>query len=340
MTPECSGGRIPLTVIGGFLGAGKTTLLNRLLAQAGGRRLAVLVNDFGAINIDAALVASSGADAVSLVNGCVCCQIGGDLTDALIRVIEAQPPPDAIVVEASGVSDPWRIAQVALADPALALDGVLVLVDAVAVREQANDPLLADTIRRQLAAADLLVVNHCDRIDTAGLATLRAWLEEVVPSTPRHETRWAEVPDALLGAPAARLAHVHDSGCSRLHDPQHGESFETCSIVDDSVYAAGALRALLRNMPAGVLRLKGIVRTDRHGWTVLQFAGRRGSLRAWPAKTLRPADGTQNSLVAIGVQGRLPVYALQQAFAAAAASPNLRAGPSNLNAAMSGNSAS
>ena len=314
------GGRIPLTVIGGFLGTGKTTLLNRLLENTDGRRLAVLVNDFGAINVDAALVASRGVDTMSLQNGCVCCQIGGDLTDALIRVIGSLPRPDAIVIEASGVSDPWRIAQVGLADPALALDGVVVLVDAASVREQADDPLLADTVRRQLQAADLLVLNQCDRVDDASLVALRAWLDAEVPGTPRHETRFADVPAALLGAPlaAGRQGHHCTADCTHdhAHAPHHGDVFDTWSVTDDAVYSADALRALLRSMPSGVLRLKGVVRTDRLGWSVLQFAGRHGSLRAW-SQDAAPDANADSALVAIGARGRLPVQALEVALKAA-----------------------
>ncbi|MFP5406389.1 MAG: CobW family GTP-binding protein, partial [Gammaproteobacteria bacterium] len=142
--------RLPLTVIGGLLGAGKTTLLNHLLAASRGRRIAVLVNDFGAINIDAALVAESAGDTIALTNGCVCCSIGDDLAGALIELLEANPPFDAVVVEASGVSDPWRIAQIALADSDLALEGVIVLVDASTLAEQARDPLLTDSLQRQV----------------------------------------------------------------------------------------------------------------------------------------------------------------------------------------------
>ena len=109
---------MPFTVFGDLLGAGKTTLLNRWLqvtqGPLSGQRLAVLVNDLGAINLDAAALVQAGDDIIARGNGCVCCTIGDDLTEALGRVLAAQPPFDAVVIEASGVSDPWRIAQYAL----------------------------------------------------------------------------------------------------------------------------------------------------------------------------------------------------------------------------------
>jgi G3E family GTPase len=101
--------RIPLTVIGGFLGAGKTSLLVHWLQQTQGKRIAVLVNDFGDINIDAELLRQSNSNTIALSNGCVCCEIGGDLSNALLKVLVDPEPFDAIVVEASGVSDPWPI---------------------------------------------------------------------------------------------------------------------------------------------------------------------------------------------------------------------------------------
>jgi len=328
--------RIPLTVIGGFLGAGKTTLLNRLLAQAAGRRLAVLVNDFGAINIDRRLIASQDAGAIELTNGCVCCQIGDDLTAALIGLIESSVPPERIVIEASGVSDPWRIAQVGLADPALALDAVIVMADASAVRAQARDPLLGDTVLRQLRAADLLVLNHADRAGADECAAVHAWLDAELPGTPRCETTQAQVPPALLQAPA--LPHRHAPGCgcethehatpdAHVQAPDHGQVFETWSLSRPPVYRAAALRALLRDMPRGVLRLKGLVRTDEHGVAELQFAGRHGSLRqagAWvggverdsPAKVGEALDELL-AIVAIGARGALPSAALAQALRAA-----------------------
>lgn len=309
-------GRIGLSVIGGFLGAGKTTLLNRLIAGNRGRSVAYLVNDFGAVNIDAALVASRSATTIELTNGCVCCSIGDDLTAALLALLESAQPPEAIVIEASGVSDPWRIAQVGLADPALQLEGVTVLVDASAFARHCADPLLADSLLRQLGGADLIVVNKCDLATPGELAALHAQLDARVPRTPRVQARDADVPLALLGL--GEVERVLDCGCGHGHcahgNAQHHEAlFETWSGRITATCRADGLRALLKNMPEGVLRLKGLVSTDQHGPTVLQFAGRHGSLRAAPNPAPGPAAGF---VVAIGLRGRLPVAALEQALAA------------------------
>lgn len=359
MPTEAPRRRIPLTVVGGFLGAGKTTLLNHWLRHAGGRRLAVLVNDFGALNIDAALIAARGADSIALSNGCVCCQIGDDLSAALIGLLQAEPPCDAIVVEASGVSDPWRIAQIALADPALSLGGVIVLVDSAALPAHARDPLLADTLQRQLDSADLLVLNKTDLVDAVQRRDLDRWLDAHAGAVPRLAVSQGELPLALLDelAPrpsaqplegcrgslaAARAgpgahAHAHadahghadadaDADAAHRHPPapgprhaaaphpQHGALFDTWVARPASELGVATLRSALRELPAGVLRMKGLLRTREHGWSELQFAGRHGSLR--PALAA-PADGA--ALVAIGLRGRLQPAALDAWLQAAGA---------------------
>ena len=329
--------RLPLTVIGGFLGAGKTTLLNGWLHGAQGVRMAVLVNDFGAINIDANLIEARSGDTVALTNGCVCCQIGDDLTAALIRVLDTTPPFDAVVVEASGVSDPWRIAQMGHADPGLSLDGVVVLVDASAALAQSRDPLLTDTLERQLKAADLIVVNHCDRATLDARASVRDWIASVAGATPQFETAHARVPLPMLSdlalpdahpvptrAPARGNPHEHAEGThghehphqhthAHAHsNPTHGTLFDTWSCRPTRVYASAMLRAWLKAPPPGVLRLKGVLRTGSDetdsAWSELQFAGRHGTLR----KATVPAEGA--ALVAIGLRGRLPTAALAAMF--------------------------
>lgn len=319
--------RIPFTVIGGFLGAGKTTLLNHWLRNANGQRLAVLVNDFGAINIDAGLIEASAGDTIALTNGCVCCQIGDDLSVALLRVLDSGREFDAVVVEASGVSDPSRIAQLGRAEPRVQLDAVIVLVDASAALLHSRDPLLADTLERQLKAADLIVLNKIDLIAHDGGAGLHAWIASVAGSVPSFETTLAQVPLALLSA--AYLPHAHaepgsthaacgDGHPQDLHrlahpaQPTHGEHFETWSCRPTRVFEVEALRAWLKAPPPDLLRLKGILRTQEtdgtHAWSQLQFAGRHGTLHATPV----PLDAA--ALVAIGLRGKLPRDTLSTFF--------------------------
>lgn len=307
---------IPTTILTGFLGAGKTTLLNHWLRQASGQRLAVLVNDFGALNIDAALIEASSGDTIALTNGCVCCQIGDDLSMALIKVLDSGVAFDGVVIEASGVSDPWRIAQLGRADPGLALDGVIVLVDASVALAQSRDPLLADTLVRQLNAADLVVLNKSDLVTpTAGLA-LQRWIETVAGPVPQFETTQAVVPLALLSGlamPESDAVPSHD-GCDHDHEhdhTDHGTVFETWSCQPQQVFESAGLRAWLLAPPPGLLRLKGVLRTAQPDgqvvWSVIQFAGRHGSLRPLPAHAPAPQA---SAIVALGLRGQLPVAAL------------------------------
>lgn len=305
--------RIPLTVIGGFLGAGKTTLLNHLLGLQPTCRLAVLVNDFGALNVDVALVASAEGDTMALTNGCVCCSIGDDLSAALIRVLSASRPFDGVVIEASGVSDPWRIAQLGMAATELRLEGVIVLVDAGVVLDQAKDPLLVDALHTQISSADLLVLNKMDLVDDTQRARVRAWLGQIAPRTPVYETTQADVPLPLLSSTA--MVDPDQNTCRRrdcsghAHEVAHthGAEFDTWSQAPQAVLSALELTRRLQALPNDVLRLKGWVRTQEHGWSEVQLAGRRASVRR---ASHPPAQGA--ALVAIGLHGRLPTEALQQ----------------------------
>jgi G3E family GTPase len=238
---------IPFTVIGGFLGAGKTTLLNRLLLGATGRRFAVLVNDFGALDIDGRLLADHGGDTIALANGCLCCTIGDSLVSTLLALLERPQRFDHIVVEASGVADPGRIADLATLEPRLARDGVIVVVDAAEVRTRAADRRVGDTITRQLAAADLLVLNKLDLAQDP--AVLRDWLS-TQSSAPVLEARHADVPIDLLfgldryGGPAGEGA---------------ADSFSSWSYEWPEPVDRETVLAMLRDA-ADVLRAKGIVR--------------------------------------------------------------------------------
>src|SRR5260370_2636891 len=124
-TPPTDGSRstslVPLTIIGGFLGSGKTSLVNHVLHHSDGRRVAVLVNDFGSINIDDKLIVAVEGETISLANGCVCCTIRDDLLREVIKVLERDPLPDHIVIETSGVSRPVAVAETFLSPAAQGL---------------------------------------------------------------------------------------------------------------------------------------------------------------------------------------------------------------------------
>jgi G3E family GTPase len=290
---------IPLTVIGGFLGAGKTSLLNAVLEQAQGRRIAVLVNDFGAVSVDAALVSTRSARTISLANGCICCTLVDGLAAALIEVLRLDPPPDHILIEASGVSDPCRIAQVARADPSLRDDGTLVLVAADRIRALATDRHVGDTVLRQLAAADLVVLNKLDLVTDAHCNDLVTWLGERAPGARLVRAVNARLPNEIVLGP--RPAAVDHGKPSRdwVHAPNAHAAFVSRTLRCTRPLSEAALRQALDALPDTVLRAKGYVRlgTTPDAWHVIQAVGRR-----W---TLSPAafTATESVLVMIAAAG-------------------------------------
>src|SRR5436190_16380969 len=163
---------VPILLVTGFLGAGKTTVVNHLLAHAEGRRIAAVVNDFGAINIDAELIAGPTDGVVSLSNGCICCSLEGDLLRTIASLLRRDPQPEFIVIETSGVADPGDIVR-NLMDPLIwreaPLETVLCVVDATTPAATLNDDAL---LRSQLRAADVVALSKVDLVDAAARAQL------------------------------------------------------------------------------------------------------------------------------------------------------------------------
>lgn len=291
--------KIPVIIITGFLGAGKTTLLNHLINSNHGMRIAVLVNDFGSINIDAELIVGvEGEDTINLANGCICCTIRGDLHQAALRICERTDKPDYIIIETSGVSDPLGVAQTFLyTDLAnyTAVDTILTLVDAA---EFLNLPAENEVLAMdQVGTADIVVLNKTDLVDEVGLATVRQAIHEISPAARIFETSYGTVPLPLLFGHGTfdplRLqermvhdVHVHEGVVDHAHAPDHGVVFDTCRYVSERPFTLNAIQTAIDQLPTTIYRAKGMVfLTDapqqRH---ILQVVGKRASIsqgEAW-----------------------------------------------------------
>ncbi|QPS10898.1 GTP-binding protein [Delftia acidovorans] len=267
-TPAAAAQRapIPMVVVGGYLGAGKTTLLNRLLERADGLRVAVLVNDFGEINIDAALIRTRSSDVLQLENGCICCSIGGRLAEALAAVGARPDRPDLLVIECSGVSDPVRIAQVGMLDTALQLNAILVVVDAQGLDEQLRDPLVGDMVRRQISGATALVLTKTDLAGAYATEKVAARVAGMAPGAVVLAARHGQIPLAVFLDAAA--APRRPQGLLQAGGSWKSQAGDTAGLADVGSFSYATrgcfdrqrLRQALRTLPVPLLRAKGIVR--------------------------------------------------------------------------------
>ncbi len=263
--------RIPILVVSGFLGSGKTTLVRHLLdaAIAEGTRLAIVSNEFGALGIDGALLASGQGRYVELAGGCVCCE----LSDELVEVLEAvrrDVAPDRIVVETSGVALPYET-QLSLWRPPVdewAGDDMAVVV--VNAEQLAADDDLGATFEQQVTAADLLLLNQIDRVEPAQLLALEAKLRALEPEVPIVRCSFGRVDVALLHPPSLE----REPRPSEV-PPHHHEAFasETIEIAP----GARPEDVIERVRAAGALRAKGFIETS-DGVRLVQGVGRRVEL--------------------------------------------------------------
>jgi len=197
---------LPVCVLTGFLGAGKTSLLNHFLSSGHGLRIGVVVNDFGAIDIDSQLVESVTEDTVSLRNGCICCSMRDDFFDAILKLVRRESPPDVLVVETSGVSDPSSVV-LTLTDPALAsvlrVDSVVTVVDSESFGDLGQEEMML--AKAQINLADLVVLNKTDLVTEDHLRALETKIHELAPKARLFRTEHGRVPiAAIIGFDAPR----------------------------------------------------------------------------------------------------------------------------------------
>jgi cobalamin biosynthesis protein CobW len=285
--------KIPATVVTGFLGAGKTTLIRNLLARSGGRRIALIINEFGDIGVDGELLRGCGdaacaeGDIIELSNGCICCTVAEDFVPTMKRLIERPAPPEHIVIETSGLALPQPLVR-AFNWPEIrtrvTVDGVITVVDGPATAEGRfahdeaavtaqraadgsldHDTPLAELFDDQLACADLVVIAKTDRMEGTTIDSVR----DILAPRTRPGARIIRsdaaglAPEVLLGLGLAaeadmesRRAPHHESEAGEDHDHDEFETFHVTfgEIADPAAYAGRLAEAIRAH---DILRLKG-----------------------------------------------------------------------------------
>jgi G3E family GTPase len=301
-------GRVPFTILTGWLGAGKTTALNRMLAAAHGKRIAVLVNELGRISIDTQLIIGRGGDVLELAGGCVCCKVDikNDLWDGIGDIV-ARSQPDCVVLETTGIAEPAAILDGLVRVPAAVRDrilpaGVICVVDAetgaaaLGRREEA---------REQALSADRVLVSKLDVASAEAVRQTHAVLDELAPQAERAAfpdgeagaramTAWVIEPRKLHAWRAHARAHAHDDDD---HGHHHGNQLVAVTFVDDAPLVGERVLAYINALGDQLVRAKGFVRLAGDGRGFVERAGVRTELRdggAW-------GDGARRSeLVLIG----------------------------------------
>jgi len=323
-------GRIPATIITGFLGAGKTTLIRHLLQNPGGRRIALIVNEFGDVGFDGQVLSDCGSEAcgaddiIELSNGCICCTVADDFLPAMEAILSRDVLPHHIVIETSGLALPQPLVK-AFGWPTVksrvTVDGVVTVVDAAAVAEgrvasdeaklaeqrardlslEHDDPV-EELFEDQLRCADLIIISKTDLVDEAGLQRVeRAIAEDRRPAARAlHVANGVLAPEVLLGQAAAAEA---DTESRKSHHELEGEEHEHDDFITFALEVAARDRAALEERVraaigvAGVLRIKGLAAVNgRAAALAVQAVGPR-------VETWFVADDTRRTgLVVIGLK--------------------------------------
>ncbi|MBI1201727.1 MAG: GTP-binding protein [Rhodopseudomonas sp.] len=240
MTAPVSG-KIPVTVLTGYLGAGKTTLLNRILSEPHGQKYAVIVNEFGEIGIDNELVVNADEEVFEMNNGCICCTVRGDLVRIIDGLMRRKGKFDAIIVETTGLADPAPVAQTFFMDENVGaktkLDAVVTVADAKWLKDRLKD---APEAKNQIAFADVILINKTDLVTPGELAEVEARIRAINPYAKLHRTerskidvaevlgrnafdldRILDIEPEFLTADAHDHDHHHDHGHDHGHDHHH-----------------------------------------------------------------------------------------------------------------------